>query len=87
MLDQFVSAAHTNVSLCPYSIPFYLFLIIVQNVKALLTVGGWTGSVHWSSSVATSQNRSTFANNVAQFAHAHNLDGIDFEYVWSLFYF
>ncbi|KIM69393.1 glycoside hydrolase family 18 protein [Scleroderma citrinum Foug A] len=62
MLDQFVSAAHTN------------------NVKALLTIGGWTGSAYWSSSVATSQNRSTFANNVAQYAHAHNLDGIDFDW-------
>ncbi|KAL4078101.1 glycoside hydrolase family 18 protein [Scleroderma yunnanense] len=62
MLEQFVSAAHTN------------------NVKALLTLGGWSGSVYWSSSVATAQNRSTFANNVAQFASAHNLDGIDFDW-------
>ena len=59
----------------------YSFLIIVQSVKALLTIGGWDGSTYWSSSVASTQNRSTFANNVAKFARAHNLDGIDFEYV------
>jgi len=59
----------------------YLFSITLQNVKALLTIGGWTGSIYWSSSVATVQNRTTFANNVAQFARTHNLDGIDFEYV------
>jgi len=59
----------------------YLFLLIVQNAKAFLTIGGWDGSAYWSSSVATVQNRSTFAYNVAQFAHAYNLDGIDLEYV------
>lgn len=51
-----------------------------NNVKALLTIGGWDGSIYWSSSVATAQNRSTFATNVAQFASAHNLDGIDFDW-------
>ena len=35
----------------------YLFSITLQNVKALLTIGGWTGSIYWSSSVATVQNR------------------------------
>ncbi|KAG6334466.1 hypothetical protein ID866_4628 [Astraeus odoratus] len=62
MLDEFVSAAHTN------------------NVKALLTIGGWTGSMYWSPSVATAENRSTFATNVASFAQAHGLDGIDFDW-------
>lgn len=51
-----------------------------NNVKALLTIGGWDGSMYWSSSVATAQNRSTFATNVAQFAYANNLDGIDFDW-------
>ncbi|KAI6121982.1 glycoside hydrolase family 18 protein [Pisolithus sp. B1] len=51
-----------------------------NNVKALLTIGGWDGSMYWSSSVATAQNRSTFASNVAQFAYANGLDGIDFDW-------
>lgn len=51
-----------------------------HNVKALLTIGGWDGSTYWSSSVATTQNRSTFANNIVQFAHRYNLDGIDLDW-------
>ena len=61
---------------CHYSFP-----IVVQSVKALLTIGGEAGSAYWSSSVATAQNRSIFAHNVAQYARTHRLDGIDFEYV------
>ena len=77
-LDQFVTAAHAHVS--PVFLVFFLlFSTIIQSVKALLTIGGWDNSIYWSSSVATPQNRSVFAHNVAQIARVHKLDGVDFE--------
>ena len=60
---------------------FYLFLTIVQDVKALLSVGGGGISVYWSSSVATPLNRSIFAANFARFADVHDLDGFVLECV------
>jgi chitinase len=46
-----------------------------------LTVGGWDGSIYWSSSVATATNRSTLATSLVQYANAHGFSGLDFEYV------
>ncbi|KAH0834836.1 glycoside hydrolase family 18 protein [Lanmaoa asiatica] len=53
---------------------------VTHNVKPILTVGGWDGSLYWSSSVATSQNRSTLANSLAQYANAHGFTGLDFDW-------
>lgn len=55
-------------------------------MKPILTVGGWDGSIYWSSSVATDQNRSTLANSLAQYAYAHGFTGLDFEYVHLFFH-
>lgn len=49
-------------------------------VAAHVAVGGWLGSVWFSSSVATSENRTAFANTVAKFAHNYNIDGIHFDW-------
>ncbi|KAG8216471.1 glycoside hydrolase family 18 protein [Butyriboletus roseoflavus] len=51
-----------------------------NNVKPILTVGGWDGSLYWSSSVATAANRTTFANSLAQYAFAHGFTGLDFDW-------
>ncbi|KAF8434778.1 chitinase [Boletus edulis BED1] len=51
-----------------------------NGVKPILTIGGWDGSLYWSSSVATAQNRSTFANSIAQYAQAHGFNGLDFDW-------
>jgi chitinase len=53
---------------------------VANGVKPILTVGGWDGSIYWSSSVATAQNRSTFANSLAQYAFAHGFTGLDFDW-------
>ncbi|KAI9460779.1 glycoside hydrolase family 18 protein [Boletus coccyginus] len=53
---------------------------VTNNVKPILTVGGWSGSIYWSSSVATSENRSTLANSLAQYAYAHGFTGLDFDW-------
>ncbi|KAN0085913.1 glycoside hydrolase family 18 protein [Tylopilus felleus] len=51
-----------------------------NNVKPILTVGGWDGSLYWSSSVANAQNRSSFANSLVQYAFAHGFTGLDFDW-------
>lgn len=52
-----------------------------QNVKALVSIGGWTGSKFYSNHVATAANRTAFVKTVTGLATKYNLDGIDFEYV------
>ncbi|KXN86640.1 Endochitinase [Leucoagaricus sp. SymC.cos] len=50
-----------------------------HNVKALISVGGWTGSRFFSSAVATAENRTAFTKTLMDFASKYQLDGIDFE--------
>lgn len=50
-----------------------------QSVKALLTIGGWTGSKYFSSAVATPENRTAFADAVMGLVNQYGLDGVDFE--------
>lgn len=51
-----------------------------HNVSALVSVGGWTGSRYFSSSVATPENRTAFANALIEFATKNSLDGLDFDW-------
>ncbi|KAF9226360.1 glycoside hydrolase family 18 protein [Gyrodon lividus] len=53
---------------------------LANNVKPILTVGGWAGSIYWSSSVATAQSRSTWVNSLVQYANAHGFTGLDFDW-------
>jgi chitinase len=53
---------------------------VANNVNPILTVGGWDGSIYWSSSVATDSNRSTLANSLAQYAYDHGFTGLDFDW-------
>ncbi|KAL6301424.1 glycoside hydrolase [Sparassis latifolia] len=58
---------------------------IVQNahangVKAMLTVGGWSGSQYFSTAVATAANRTAFVGAVLGLVKQYNLDGIDFDW-------
>ena len=48
--------------------------------KALFSVGGWTGSVFFSSLVATSSSRTGFAKTVLNFATTYGFDGVDFDW-------
>ncbi|KAL7283986.1 hypothetical protein ACG7TL_001259 [Trametes sanguinea] len=51
-----------------------------NNVKAMLTVGGWTGSQYFSSAVATEANRTAFVKTVLGLVSKYNLDGLDFDW-------
>ncbi|KAJ7504007.1 glycoside hydrolase family 18 protein [Mycena galericulata] len=52
----------------------------LNNVIPLLTIGGWTGSQWFSSAVATSENRTNFANAITSLVTTYSLDGIDFDW-------
>jgi GH18 family chitinase len=51
--------------------------------RVLLSIGGWTGSIYYSSAVATNASRVAFANAIEDVVTTYKLDGIDFEFVSS----
>ncbi|KAG2135820.1 glycoside hydrolase family 18 protein [Suillus clintonianus] len=51
-----------------------------HGVEAHIAVGGWTGSVWFSSNLATAENRTAFVQTVADFVLQYNLDGIQFDW-------
>jgi len=61
-------------------LPQFVQLAKQNNVKAMLTVGGWTGSQFFSTAVATAQNRTTFVNAVLSLVSQYGLDGLDFDW-------
>lgn len=81
LLPLFVEAAHSHVRI--YSIHPSLNFANTrsQNSKAMLTIGGWTGSQYFSSAVATADNRTAFVSTMMNLVQQYNLDGLDFEYV------
>ncbi|EGO02200.1 glycoside hydrolase family 18 protein [Serpula lacrymans var. lacrymans S7.3] len=48
--------------------------------KAKLSIGGWTGSGHFSTAVSTAANRQIFVNNILQTYKQYDLDGIDIDW-------
>lgn len=52
---------------------------MIKGVKALVSIGGWTGSRFFSSAVATPENRTAFVGAVTSLVKTYKLDGIDFE--------
>lgn len=51
-----------------------------HSTKVVLSVGGWTGSAHFSDAVKTASNRETFATNLAALVTKYDLDGIDLDW-------
>ncbi|EEB93001.1 hypothetical protein MPER_08406 [Moniliophthora perniciosa FA553] len=50
------------------------------NVKATLSIGGWTGSRHFSTNVGSAQNRTKFVKTVVDVVQKYSLDGLDFDW-------
>lgn len=65
------------------------FVAKAQNssVKAMLSVGGWTGARSFSTNVGSSENRTAFVKTIVDLATQFNLDGVDFECVHHKFAF
>ncbi|KAI0053163.1 glycoside hydrolase family 18 protein [Auriscalpium vulgare] len=51
-----------------------------NNVNAILSIGGWTGSQYFSPAVATAANRTAFAQAVMAVVKQYSLDGIEFDW-------
>jgi chitinase len=49
------------------------------SVKALVSVGGWTGSGYWSPAVGSAENRTAFVQALGKLVSDYDLDGLDFE--------
>jgi chitinase len=47
----------------------------------MVSIGGWTGSRFFSTSVASNKNRTKFVKAVTDLAVQYNVGGVDFEYV------
>ncbi|KAJ7750159.1 glycoside hydrolase superfamily [Mycena olivaceomarginata] len=64
-----------------YTTAIYAFAF-AQNpdLKILLSIGGWTGSIYYSSAVATNASRVAFANAIEDVVTTYKLDGIDFDW-------
>ncbi|PCH44849.1 glycoside hydrolase family 18 protein [Wolfiporia cocos MD-104 SS10] len=61
-------------------LPQFVELAHQNNVKAIVTIGGWTGSQYFSSAVATAANRSAFVQTALDLVSKYNLDGLDFDW-------
>ncbi len=65
-------------SLLSLSSPF-LTRGVYQSVSAILSIGGWSGSIYFSSAVATDANRTAFAQAIIAVTSQYQLDGIELE--------
>jgi GH18 family chitinase len=52
---------------------------VAKGVKALISIGGWTGSKYFSTNFGSEKNRTAFVKTCVDFVKKHDLDGIDFE--------
>lgn len=48
--------------------------------RVKLSIGGWTGSTHFSTICSSSSNRKKFVANIMVAVNAYNLDGIDIDW-------
>ncbi|KAM0211741.1 hypothetical protein ACHAQD_010151 [Fusarium lateritium] len=51
-----------------------------NGVKALISIGGWTGSKYFSTNFGSEKNRTAFVKTCVDFVKKHDLDGIDFDW-------
>ncbi|KAJ7502374.1 glycoside hydrolase family 18 protein [Mycena galericulata] len=51
-----------------------------NNVKAGLSIGGWTGSQYYSSNVGSATNRTAFVKSVTTLIQKYDLDIVDFDW-------
>ncbi|KAJ7265788.1 glycoside hydrolase superfamily [Mycena rebaudengoi] len=71
--------ANITVSPDPSSLSQFVAAAQVNKVKAILSIGGWTGSHYYSRLVNTSASRTKFVNTVLGLVTTYTLDGIDFD--------
>ncbi|KAF8344633.1 endochitinase [Amanita rubescens] len=73
----------TNVTLegsSPDVLPQFVEAAHRNGVKAVGSIGGWTGSQWWSSNVGSAENRTLFVKTLTDFAEQYQLDGLEFDW-------
>ena len=63
----------------------FLLNTVLQNSKAFVTVGGWTGSQYFSTAVGSAENRTAFVKTMTNLVEQYDLDGVDFECVYQFY--
>jgi chitinase len=51
-----------------------------NGVKALVSIGGWTGARYFSTNFGNEKNRTAFVKTCVDFVKEHDLDGLDFDW-------
>ncbi|KAL0575358.1 hypothetical protein V5O48_006609 [Marasmius crinis-equi] len=64
----------------PEGLPGFVKAAKEHDVKAILSIGGWTGSRFFSTAVGSAENRTAFVKTVTDFAVQNDLDGLDFDW-------
>ncbi|KAH6984513.1 glycoside hydrolase superfamily [Ilyonectria sp. MPI-CAGE-AT-0026] len=64
----------------PDQVPIFVDAAKKNGVKALISIGGWTGSRWFSTSFGSAENRTAFVNTCLDLVQEHNLDGLDFDW-------
>ncbi|KAF9268383.1 glycoside hydrolase family 18 protein [Marasmius fiardii PR-910] len=64
----------------PEGIPAFVEQAKKNGVKALVSVGGWSGSRFFSTAVGSPENRTVFVKTVTDLATRYELDGLDFDW-------
>ncbi|KAJ6532717.1 glycoside hydrolase family 18 protein [Mycena vulgaris] len=67
-------------SVSQQALPEFVSAAQDNGVPALLSIGGWTGSMYYSTAMATPENRTAFVTAVLGLVSQYNLDGIDFDW-------
>ncbi len=72
-MGPFVQKAHENVRGDFRSSDLMLKRLSSQGVKASVSIGGWTGSLFYSSNVGSEQNRTAFIQAIEGLVNKYNL--------------
>ncbi|OHF04139.1 glycosyl hydrolase family 18 [Colletotrichum orchidophilum] len=63
----------------PDQLPAFVAAAKQHNVKALASVGGWSGSRYFSTAFGSPENRTAFVKTCLDLVEKYNLDGLDFD--------
>ncbi|KAK7985773.1 hypothetical protein PG988_003395 [Apiospora saccharicola] len=64
----------------PDQIPAFVWAAKAKNVKAMISIGGWTGSRYFSSMIGSAANRTAFVKTCLDLVSQYKLDGLDFDW-------
>ncbi|KPM38725.1 hypothetical protein AK830_g7840 [Neonectria ditissima] len=64
----------------PDQIPLFVSAAKKNGVKALISIGGWTGSRWFSTSFGSAENRTAFVKTCLDLVEEYTLDGLDFDW-------